>query len=302
MRLLNILKENNIIKVSPEDTLSQVLSKLFSSHDAAFVFDPAPRRVQGKQNDNFLGVVNPYYSVIQASHPGNTKVIHCLSHPPKIYLNYPLRKVCELFIQSRIHYLPVFDSKSSGGQGKPTENFLGIISARRVLDYLKDLPIFKVKIDKVIKKRWWSLITVVDDEMISHAIHLFKEKKISKLVVINHEMKLKGVLTYYDVINYMISPKFSPARGERAGNKISFYNLRVKTFAKSHVLTLTKNNYLSEAIKLIIDKKIGSVVIVDEVRRPIGIITSRDLLQFYIQNEKQGFFKRFPLGIDRFFS
>lgn len=274
MRLLNILKENNIIKVSPEDHLSHVLSKLSTSHDAAFVFN---------ENNKYLGVVSPYFTMIKSSFPGNTKVEHCLTHTAKVYLNYPLAKVCELFIQSKIHYLPVFDPQS--------EKFLGIISARRVLSYFKDQPIFKVKVEEIIRKRWQGLITVYEDDTISQAIHLFRTKKISKLIVINQTKKLKGVLSYYDLIRLMISPKHSNHQGERIGDKISFYNYRVKNFAKSYVLTLSKEKLLIEVINLIVNKKIGSVIIIDKERRPLGIITTRDILRFYIDNEKYAFIK-----------
>lgn len=275
MRLLNILKENNIIKVLPSDHLSHVLAKLSTSHDAAFVFD---------ENNKYMGVVSPYFTMIKSSLPGNTKVAHCLTHTSKIYLNYPISKVCELFIQAKIHYLPVFDEK---------EKFLGIISARRILSYFKDQPIFKVKIQEIIKKRWQGLVTVYDDDMISQAIHLFRNKKISKLIVINQSKKLKGVLSYYDLIRLMISPKYSNHRGEKISDKISFYNYRVKNFAKNYVLTLGKESLLIEAINLIIDKKIGSVIIVDDNRYPLGIITTRDILRFFIDNEKRNFIKSF---------
>lgn len=274
MRLLNILKENNIIKVSPDDHLSHVLAKLSTSHDAAFVFDT---------ENKYIGAISPYFTIIKSSLPGNTKVEHCLTHTSKVYLNYPLSKVCELFIQSKIHYLPVFDPQS--------EKFLGIISARRVLSYFKDQPIFKVKVEEIIKKRWQGLITVFDDDMISQAIHLFRTKKISKLIVIDQAKKLKGVLSYYDLIKLMISPKYSNHRGGRSDDKISFYSYRVKNFAKSYVLTLSKDKLLIEVINLIINKKIGSVIIIDKERRPLGIITTRDILRFYIDNEKKNFFK-----------
>ena len=273
MRLLNILKENDIIKVSPIDHLSKVLGKLSTSHDAAFVFN---------DENKYVGIVSPYFTMIKSSLPANTKVQHCLTHTARIYLNYPLSKVCELFIQSKIHYLPVFEEK---------DNFLGIISARRILSYLKDLPIFKVKVEKIINKRWQGLVTVFEDDTIAQAIHLFKTKKISKLIVINHDKKLKGVLSYYDLIKLMISPKYSSHHGERVNEKISFYNYRVKNFAKNYVLTLTKEKHLIEVIDLIVKKKIGSVIIIDKERRPLGIITTRDILRFFIDNEKFAFIK-----------
>lgn len=274
MRLLNILKENDIIKVSPEDHLSKVLSKLSTSHDAAFVFN---------EEEKYLGIVSPYFTMIKSSLPANTKVEHCLTHTSRVYLNYPLTKVCELFIQSKIHYLPVFDPENN--------KFLGIISARRILSYFKDKQIFKVKLETIIRKRWQGLITVFEDDTITQAIHLFKNKKVSKLIVISHDKKLKGVLSYYDLIKLMVSPKYSSHHGERVNEKISFYNYRVKNFEKTYVLTLPQDRSLLDAINLIVGKKIGSVIVIDKERNPLGIITTRDILRFYIDNEKFAYIK-----------
>lgn len=273
MRLLNILKENDIIKVSPEDHLSHVLSELSTSHDAAFVFD---------KNDNYIGVINPYFTMIKSSLPGNTKAAHCLTHTSKIHVNYPLSKVCELFIQSKIHYLPVVDDN---------DQFVGIISARRILSYFKDQPIFKSKLENEIKKRWRGVVTVLEDDTISQAVHLFKTNKISKLVVVNHEKKLKGVLSYYDIIKLMITQKSSIHRGEINSEKTSLHNLRVRKFAKPYVLTLSKDKFIIDAINLILSKKIGSVVVTDKDKRPLGIMTTTDILRFYINNEKKNFIK-----------
>src|SRR3989344_6092616 len=156
MRLLNILKENNIIKVSPENHLSYALSRLSTSHDAAFVFD---------EENKYYGVINPYYCVIKSSYPGNTKVAHCLTHPQRIYVNYSLTKVAELFNQSKIHYLPVFDPQ--------TEKFLGIVSARRVINHIKTLPIFKIKIKQLIKLKKPPVI-ISENSSVAEALNLFK--------------------------------------------------------------------------------------------------------------------------------
>ncbi|MCX7589563.1 MAG: CBS domain-containing protein [Patescibacteria group bacterium] len=273
MRLLNLLKENNIIKVSSDSNLSQALNKLSTSHDAAFVFD---------DNNKFLGVINPYHHLIRNSYPVNIKVKNCLFHPPKIYINYPLTKVSELFIQSKIHYLPVFDNK---------DNFLGIISARRILNYLKSLPLFEEKISDFIKLKKPPIVLDISSS-ISEAISIFKKEKISKIIIVSKDNKLKGILSYYDLINLLLSPKIRESRGDRIGIKNNNLNKPIYDYYKSFVLTVNINDYLNKIVNLILDKKIGSVVVIDKEKKPIGIITTRDLLFYYINKSKIGFFKK----------
>ncbi len=265
--LPSIIKKENIIKVDPGMTLSHALAHLSTSHDAAFVFS---------DEDKFMGVINPYYCLIRSSHPGNAKVEHCLHHPPKVYVDYSLPKVASLLIESKIHYLPVFDNK---------EKFIGIISARRILSNLRNLPSFRKTIGDALRFRKKPLTVIYEDETVAQALALFKSTKLSKLVVINRDMKLKGILSYYDLISFLTQPKNHEGKMERIGNKIHLFNQHVKNYMKTYVLSLKNNNSLSDAFNLVISKKIGSVVIVDEERHPVGIITTRDLLRFYMEGE-----------------
>lgn len=268
-KIKDIVKTDNIIKIFSSETLSTALSKLSTSHDSCFVFS---------DDDKYLGVINPYYSLIRASYPSNAKVEHCLFHAPHVHVNTPINKLAQLFIDSKIHYLPVFDEK---------EKFIGIISARRLLSTFKDSPTFKIPIDEFLKTKKNPTYTIYEDGLVSQALSIFKEKKISKLIVVNKDFKLKGILSYYDLIAFLISPRNSAHRGDRVGNKINFYHYRVTNFAKTYVLTLSKNHLVRDALMLILEKKIGSVVIIDDKRHPIGIITTKDLLRFFINLKAQ---------------
>ena len=86
------------------------------------------------------------------------------------------------------------------------------------------------------------------------------------------------------MISYLISPRNSAHRGEREGNHTGFYHLKVKNFAKTYTLTLTLNDSAAKALELILSKKIGSIVIIDNERHPIGIITSKDFLRILSRN------------------
>jgi len=286
MSLSDILKTEKIIKVKEEEILSSVLTKLISSHDAAFVFS---------NKNEYLGLINPYYCAIKSSYPANVKIRHCLFHPPKIYLDTPLIQVAKSLIDSKVHYLPVFSDKNK-------EEFLGIISARRLLSYFKNLEIFKVKIETILKFKK-SLATIDENEPINKAINFFRKTRYSKLVVVNGGGRLKGILSYFDLISYLASPKIRESFGERKGEKIGFLNLPVKNFAKTYVIVLTINNLLTEVINLILEKKIGSVIVVDQEKKPIGIITTRDLLQFFIQKKgAEGKPKKSTLQFGGFFN
>ncbi len=269
MQLLNFLRSDQLIKVRADATLISTLSKLATSHDAAFVFDT---------NDQYLGVINPYHCIIKASFPANARVNRCLFHPPNVRLDVPISKLAQLFIESKVHYIPVVDNKN---------NFIGIISARRLLWQFRNSPLFRVSIFDYLKTKQLPLITIYEEDLISTALNLFKSKKISKLVVINNEMKLKGILSYYDLISYLVRPRTSIQYGQRIGDKINFYHYRVKNFVKSYVLTLTGNHNLTDALNLILDKRIGSIVVIDQLRHPIGIITTRDLLSFFLRRDFQ---------------
>ncbi len=265
MRVIDALKTDNIIKISPNETLSSALGSLRSSHDAAFVFD---------SDDKFLGIINPYHSLIKSSNPGNAKVEHCLFHPPKIKGNQPVSQIARLMMESKVHYLPV-----AGDKGE----FVGIVSARNVLTRYRDLPVFNQKISDVLKSKKKPLVTVYEDDLVTSALTAFKTRKISKLVVIDRGMKLRGVLSYYDIINFLVTPRSREGKGDRIGTRSRFTSHAVKNFAKNYALTMGAEHTMQEALKMILDKEIGSVVIVDRDNHPYGIITTQDFLSLLVR-------------------
>ncbi len=56
-------------------------------------------------------------------------------------------------------------------------------------------------------------------------------------------------------------------------------NSKVRFFMIRDVATLPKDTKIRSIAKMIVDYAVGSVIIVDECKRPIGIITARDLVK-----------------------
>lgn len=262
MTLQPVFKTKNIIKVGPDDSLSHVFSLFSSSHDSAFVFD---------EKNHFLGAINPYHCVIKKSYPANTKVKHCLIHPPYIDINCPLKKVARYILDSRLYYLPVFSNK----------NFVGIISARRLLEAVKDLEGFNSPAGSFLKYKS-PLVSVFEQDFLSKALALFKQYKVSKLVVLTKDLKLRGIISYFDLIAYLLVPREKQHFSSREGNKIPFLKRSVTTAMKNNVVTISIYEKLHQAAAAILNKQVGSVVVVDESRHPLGLITIHDLLSIYI--------------------
>ncbi len=260
MKVADIVKKEGIIKASSDETIGAVLANLSSSHDAAFIMS---------DNEELLGMINPYHSMIKSSLPGKTKVTKGLIHPPRLTLHDNIARAARLMIESRIHYLPVFDD---------AKRFVGIATSRRLLANTKNQPEFSQKISNFISRKR-PLVTILETEPLHRAINQFKDNKISKLVVVSKGGVLKGVVSYFDLVEYLIEPKKRQDYRAMGGEKSNVLSKPVKLFAKSNVLTLTTQDNLQSAINLMLEKEIGSVVIVDPTRRPISIITTKDLLR-----------------------
>ncbi|MFA9289290.1 MAG: CBS domain-containing protein [Weeksellaceae bacterium] len=256
----NLLKTVGILRASPTDTLSSAVAQVVNSHDAVFIFD---------ESDHFHGVINPYYTLIQSSYPAGTKVERCLFHPPRIAPTDTIERIAQMMKESKIHYLPVFDDKNK---------FLGITTARRVMQTMLGHTVVKQTLAQVLENKQKPLISVYETDAISQALHLFKEHKISKLVVIKKDLKLQGILSYFDLIPYLIAPGRKEKAGNRSGEKVQFGDMKVKNFMKTATLTCGPEHTVEDAINTMLKQHIGSIVVVDQQNNPMGIVTIKDIL------------------------
>lgn len=264
MKLRELFKTEDIIKITPEDTLASALGLLKSSHDAAFVF----------KDDKLEGIINPYYALIKKSYPANTKVKTCLVKPPRLNISDSIEKACRLMVESKIYFLPVYEN----------DRFIGIISARRILKYIRQDARFDAKLDdKTIRSH--RIVTIKDTAYLSKALALFKKFKISKLVVISSSEKIAGMLTYYDLINLLSLPIERQNYASRTGDKHPLLKKPVKNFIHARVYSLTSDHTYKDVINELLEKEIGSIVITNN-NQLYGIVTVRQILRMYAEKNR----------------
>jgi CBS domain-containing protein len=98
--------------------------------------------------------------------------------------------------------------------------------------------------------------------------------KLFALSSIFRDFALRGVSSLLDQVNQQVQQRAV----ETLGTQYSL-NTRLGELAMRHPVTCSPDTPLREAVKLMHEQQVGSIVIVDEQKAPLGIFTLRDLRQ-----------------------
>lgn len=163
-----------------------------------------------------------------------------------------------LMVSRNFGALPVVDDS-----GRPT----GIVTEREMLLEFQDLePLFPVSM--FMSKK---VATITEDIGLEQATRQMLRRGFRRLPVVDNEGKVIGILTAADSI------KFASKSVEKMDPDY-FFTKRVKDAMKTQVVTIDEDRAINEAAALMLEKNIGSLLILDDVGKPKGIITERDLL------------------------
>jgi CBS domain-containing protein len=92
--------------------------------------------------------------------------------------------------------------------------------------------------------------------------------------------KLRGIITSGDVINFMGGgDKYKLVQVRHGGNLLAAVNESVRTIMTQQITTLAHDSRISDAVDIIVKKKIGGLPIIDDDGVLNGIVTERDVLR-----------------------
>ena len=118
-------------------------------------------------------------------------------------------------------------------------------------------------------------ITIAEDASIIEAIHLLKEKNIRRLPVMRHG-KIAGVVTEKMLLS------FSPGKSSALDAWEAHYLLSktpVRDAMNSNPHMVTPQTDIRDAAKLLHDRKLNGVLVVNENRDLVGIFTTTNALE-----------------------
>ncbi len=258
---------DTIKRTTPDEALGSILGMSSSSHDPIFIFD---------KHNTFLGLVSPYLALYQRRLPYTAKAATVRVMPPVITVDTDLLTVVGHMLSTRLYTLPVFDThKQMIGMVRAVRIFQYIIASKELLD--------EVSQQLVVKRPH----LIRNDVLVKDAYQQLRQENTSRLLVVDADKKLIGILTRNDLKRVFIAPSPRQRFSKSSGNvgqgmfdeeELKRSDLSIKKFIKTNVFTGSETTPIAEAIKKLARSKRNSIVLINTFLRPAGLISYRDIL------------------------
>jgi len=158
----------------------------------------------------------------------------------------------------------------------------GVIYINDFIKFIK--PNFeKIKVREVMSD---DLITVRRFDTIAKALSLMKKTGTDRVIVVDENGKVIGVLTGKDVIDRVISPRKRARMGDVSGEKEKTLSIMVESIMSSPPICVKAMDSVAEVIDLMAENRISSVV-VEKDGIPEGIVMKRDVLEYYLKLQEK---------------
>lgn len=262
-----ILSLDTIIRSDSDETIGTVLQLVPSSHIPVFIFS--------KSND-FLGLLSVYETRYKQSSSYTTKTGSVAKTPPHLTEHSPLYEVASRMLETHVYSLPIFtdDKKLSG-----------IIDGKKMLNHIQqDADMLDILLSSL---QLNDPITLPADATVKDGKTLMNEKHISRVLLVDDEGKLTGIVSRQDLLDSSMKPtdkerfgKNGNPQTDRAFDVEKKYrdDAPIATFATDRVNTVDQEAGMATIISQLLSSNHGSIVVVNSVQKPVGFLSVRDLL------------------------
>jgi acetoin utilization protein AcuB len=129
-------------------------------------------------------------------------------------------------------------------------------------------------------KEWMAqpVVSVTPDTPVADAYNMMMQKSIRRLPVVEHE-RLVGIVTLGDLREARPSPATSLSIYEL---NYLLAKLTVGQVMTHNPLTVSPHTPIPTAARIMMEHKVSGLPVVDEEKRPVGIITESDIFRMLI--------------------
>ncbi len=128
-------------------------------------------------------------------------------------------------------------------------------------------------------------VTITPDMPFQDALQLMRERRFRRLPVVNESGELVGIVSERDLLYASPSRAISLSVWEL---NYLLNRLKIQELMTQEVFTTTPDTFIEDAARLMAEKKIGGLPVVDEARHVVGVITETDIFKTFIQMYRAG--------------
>ncbi|MEM2954545.1 MAG: CBS domain-containing protein [Candidatus Nanoarchaeia archaeon] len=269
-------------------TVSEIISKKFVKLDANEPLKSAIAKLIAAderyglifENKKYKGMLDRV-SLIKSKIDLNALTKTVASYPPTITKDASILNAAKLMLNYYPCLLPVLEKNG----------IIGVVRPRDLLLHLAKIPALrKVTCAEMCTEK--PLIFEYSSR-IGNVINIMKEKKISHVPIVNKKGDLVSVFTITDLYKHYLPVKNKKMRGiekekrglkEYVADKIFILDAPVGDLASIPLFTVTVSDNLMTVLNEMYTHKISDVIVVQN-KKPIGIITTYDLLKLFSKLE-----------------
>ncbi len=123
-------------------------------------------------------------------------------------------------------------------------------------------------------------VTATPEMSVGEASELMKREKIHRLPVLDKDKILVGIITEKDVLYASPSPATSLSIHEMV---YLLSKLKVKDLMTRDVVTITEDTTVEEAARLMVDRDLSCLPVVNAKGTPVGIVTKSDMFRILLE-------------------
>jgi predicted transcriptional regulator/ribosome-associated translation inhibitor RaiA len=246
---------SKILSLNLEDTVAKALSVMYDNNinQIPIVDD----------HQNYGGMIFAKDFLVVNAVP-SAKLKTFVSSTPGLSPSDSIEKCAQLIVAAGKRALPVVQN----------EKIIGIVSET---DVALTADFGHAIVDEVMS----GAIVIEDDNTLSNAMTKIRRYNISRLPVINSNGVLTGVINALDIIKILATPRERATKSPGVGTMATIREVKVKDIARRSVAVErgTKLNQISEHFR-----RNEEIIIVGD-KRPIGIVTPKDLLEVILPKD-----------------
>lgn len=264
------LMTTDVITISKDAKLIEAIEKLANHNISSIVVE------EGSMPIGIITERDIARSVISEQALNNTPVSKFMSYKPvMVYKNADIVTALDIMERNRIRRLIVTDRN---------EKLAGIVTYSDILRKLQE-EFFKVHttVDSITTKE---ILKAAPDDMLKSVVGMMSAEKKSCILIVSEESTL-GIITERDIVQHLFkkTPMDTP----------------VGSICTRNIIYANRNTLLYEAIRIMNERGVRHLVVVDEKLHLRGIVTQSDIINLLHDNVAKGIkdqLQRFKESLD----